>query len=98
MDQKKLDEIYTEGFEWAQAEITRLQAALDAMTAERDAARDATLEALAQEYILKPPLYNGDMQNGRRYAVRGVAMRLGVYDGLDAAIDDAIRAMKENKT
>ena len=49
----------------------------------------ALVEALVAEYSLEHALEDDEQRLGRRSAVRGVAVRLGVYAALDAALREA---------
>ena len=57
--------------------------------------RERMLCVLGEEYILKHASEGPDERLGRASAVRGVAVRMGLYADLDRAIDAAIRALKE---
>lgn len=57
--------------------------------------RERMLCVLGEEYILKHVFEGSDERFGRVSAVRGVAVRMGLYVDLDRAIDAAIRALKE---
>lgn len=57
--------------------------------------RERMLCVLGEEYILKHASEGPDERLGRASAVRGVAVRMGLYADLDRAIAAAIRALKE---
>lgn len=65
----------------------------DNAEAELAALRASTLQALGEEYALDHVLEGTDERIGRHSAVRGVAVRLGIYPQLDAAIGAVIRAI-----
>ena len=54
----------------------------------------ALLAALGAEYTLDHPLETSEERMGRHSAVRGVAVRMGCYVELEAAIDAALAAQE----
>ena len=70
-------------------------AALEAVKAEaRKEAEKEILQAAGDEYALEHQSEGSDQRFGRKAAVRGMMVRLGLYDKLEAAIDAAMEGGK----
>lgn len=63
---------------------------LEALRAERDELQAAILSSAGAEYILEHPIETDAERMGRKSAVRGMMVRLGLYLQLEQAIDAAI--------
>lgn len=80
----------------AEADEARILAALEpADTIPRAEAEAMILHAAADEYTLMHSAEHDAERRGRRSAVRGMMMRLGLYDKWEDAIDAVFRARNE---
>lgn len=71
--------------------VTDQAAELATLRAERDELQAAILSSAGAEYILEHPIETDAERMGRKSAVRGMMVRLGLYLQLEQAIDDALK-------
>lgn len=77
--------------EYVRGDLFDAQAAeLSTLRAERDELQAAILSSAGAEYILEHPIETDAERMGRKSAVRGMMVRLGLYLQLEQAIDAAI--------